>query len=104
MGESLLSGPSGNVPPEMIKMHTHTTLITHTQLFSALIVNWEEEKIKKKKKKKSFHRYNPRGCFIFSHRKRMEREEEEGEKERIKKKEKLKSTAILATTAWLPVG
>jgi hypothetical protein len=68
-------------------------------------VNWEEEKIKKKK---SFHRYNPRGCFIFSHRKRMEREEEEGEKERmkerIKKKEKLKSTAILATTAWLPVG
>jgi hypothetical protein len=33
MGESLLSGPSGNVPPEMIKMHTHTTLITHTTFF-----------------------------------------------------------------------
>jgi hypothetical protein len=72
----------------MIKMHTHTTLITHTQLFSALIVNWEEEKIKKKKKK-SFHRYNPRGCFIFSHRKRMEREEE-GEKERKKEERKNK--------------
>lgn len=52
MGESLLSGPSGNVPPEMIKMHTHTTLITHTQLFSALIVNWEEEKIKRRRRRR----------------------------------------------------
>jgi hypothetical protein len=59
--------------------NAHTTLITHTQLFSALIVNWEEEE--KIKKKKSFHRYNPRGCFIFSHRKRMEREEEGRKKE-----------------------